>query len=153
MRKIPLTRGLYAIVDDEDSVLVSKYKWCADWCKKTKSYYAKTSISINSKSNRTVRMHRFVLQPIPDGLVVDHINHDTLDNRKSNLRLVTVQLNNINKRNTRKLPMYLHFIESRGVYVVRKKVIGKLKCFYYGYSVEEAKLCANKLLSDTLNTR
>jgi len=41
----------------------------------------------------TIRLHRLVMEPMPDDLVVDHINRNTLDNRKVNLRVVTQQEN------------------------------------------------------------
>lgn len=45
-------------------------------------------------------LHNLILQP-PSGLVVDHINHDGLDNRRSNLRLATQQQNLWNARRKR----------------------------------------------------
>jgi hypothetical protein len=47
-------------------------------------------------NGRTVTMHRFLVQP-RDGLHVDHINGDTLDNRRENLRACTQQENNRNR--------------------------------------------------------
>lgn len=45
---------------------------------------------------RVIRLHRLVMNA-PEGLEVDHINRDRLDNRRSNLRLVTLQENLKNK--------------------------------------------------------
>lgn len=54
-------------------------------------------ISHISKSNQRIRLHRLVMGCVPnDGLLVDHINHDTLDNRKSNLRIVNYRQNAMN---------------------------------------------------------
>lgn len=43
-----------------------------------------------------ISLHRLVMEPVPDDLVVDHINRNTLDNRKANLRIVTQQENTWN---------------------------------------------------------
>jgi hypothetical protein len=45
--------------------------------------------------NKTCKLHRFLLNP-PKGFVVDHINRDTFDNRRENLRIVTYRENNLN---------------------------------------------------------
>lgn len=46
---------------------------------------------------KTVRLHRFILN-CPDNMVVDHINHNGLDNRKCNLRIVTIRENTLNRQ-------------------------------------------------------
>lgn len=77
---IPLTKGYYALVDEEDFDKVSKYIWNVRLSKHTN--YAKASI--NGKSTF---MHRFVMN-VRDGKVkVDHIFHNGLDNRKEQLRV------------------------------------------------------------------
>lgn len=85
-KKIPLGHGQFAIVDDEDYEKVCQYKWHTMNGSKNPQYYAVTK----------VRMHRLVIDA-PMGYMVDHINGDTLDNRKSNLRLCT---NSQNQQNT-----------------------------------------------------
>ena len=99
MKRIPLTRGKYAIVDDEDYEKVSKYKWyCAKVVRVNDEpvYYAVKSIWKKGK----LRMHRLIMKPTGNK-VVDHINGDGLDNRKSNLRLC---LNNENLMNRHTKP-------------------------------------------------
>ena len=87
---IPLTQDKFAIVDAEDYGWLSKYKWHAS--KDRRNYYAK-----RRGPHGIVTMHRVILNA-PAGLVVDHINHNGLDNRKANLRLCTVAQNNRNAR-------------------------------------------------------
>jgi len=93
---IELTQGQVAIVDDDDFERLSMYKWCARWEQNTKSYYAAT----NTKGV-FIYMARFIMDT-PKGLICDHINHDTLDNRKENLRNVTTSVNQQNRRNKSK---------------------------------------------------
>ena len=95
MKEIELTRGYVAIVDDEDYELVSKYKWNAN-TEKSKDYTtARTTISMvldGFKWSRGIKMHRLIMDA-KDGQIVDHINGDPLDNRRSNLRFVTSSQN------------------------------------------------------------
>lgn len=93
MKFIPLTRHLFAIVDDDDFEKVSQYKWQAV-PDKSGIFYARRRQTINGK-RVCIRMHRFIISP-NDYEVVDHINGNTLDNRKSNLRIATQQQNKFN---------------------------------------------------------
>jgi hypothetical protein len=96
-RRIPLTRGKYAIVDPEHYERLNKYKWYAGKSSSSGTFYASrcTWDKVNKKK-RTIKMHREIISP-PYPLVVDHINHNGLDNRKANLRPATKSQNNINK--------------------------------------------------------
>lgn len=95
MKKIPLTQGQFALVDDEDFERVSQFKWQAVWEKRTKSFYA---VMVTARPNRTtIQMSRFIMQT-PDDLICDHINHDTLDNQRRNLRNCTPSQNRMNSR-------------------------------------------------------
>ncbi|NQT00736.1 MAG: hypothetical protein HQ580_01790, partial [Planctomycetes bacterium] len=94
-RKIPLTQGKFAIVDPEDYLRLSIYKWHANRGRFT--YYAQRKVwDAENKKERTVKMHRQILK-VPDALVVDHINHKGFDNRKANLRPATHSQNVCNR--------------------------------------------------------
>jgi hypothetical protein len=92
-RRIPLTQGKYAIVDPEDFERLNKHKWHA--VKSGSTFYAIRCVG-PAKRTTYIRMHREILHP-PDHLVVDHINHNGLDNRKANIRPATRAQNNFNR--------------------------------------------------------
>lgn len=88
MRKIPLTQGKFAIVDDDWYEILSRRKWHAN-NKKRRNFYAFTNTSMKNGSQRTIiSMHRLIMNP-PKNKQVDHINGNTLDNRICNLRVCT----------------------------------------------------------------
>lgn len=87
MRKIRLTKGKYALVDDEDFDFLNQWNWTFD----------KYAYRQDWKSKITkVYMHRVLMQP-SQGLMVDHINRNKLDNRRKNLRIVTASQNGMNR--------------------------------------------------------
>jgi len=97
-RRIPLTQGKYAIVDPEDFERLNKHKWYA--ARDTRTFYAHRKKRVGKKYV-SIGMHREILNP-PGHLMVDHINHNGLDNRKANLRLATCAQNSYNRRQVRK---------------------------------------------------
>jgi hypothetical protein len=102
MREIPLSQGQVALIDDSDYDLVSQHKWYANWCSSTHSFYAVRNVKSAEGYARSVRMHRLLMGlEHGDNRCVDHANGLTLDNRRSNLRIVTVRQNNQNKRTHR----------------------------------------------------
>lgn len=86
MQKILLTQSQYTLVNDEDFEYLNQWKWCAHWSPKTNSFYAVRNEMTAEGKYKTVRMHRVIMKE-PVGKVVDHDNHNTLDNRKENLRV------------------------------------------------------------------
>lgn len=100
MRFLPLSRGHKAIVDDEDFERLSNYKWSLQkpHFKSGIAYAHRTSTSKNGAKRKTILLHREVLGKIPSGKVVDHIDFDTLNCQKSNLRLVSRQESNVHRR-------------------------------------------------------
>lgn len=96
-RTIDLTRGLKAIVDDEDYDALIAWKWCAKKC--GHRWYAVRrlkSAEAGSVKQGQVRMHRWILGNVPAGMDIDHVNGNSLDNRRCNLRVATRSQNMMN---------------------------------------------------------
>ena len=93
MKEIPLSRGMVALVDDEDSEDLSRFKWYAHPTHHT--FYAARGIRLNGK-HIIEMMHRRILDVEP-GELVDHKNHNGIDNRRENIRTCTVAENAKNR--------------------------------------------------------
>jgi hypothetical protein len=89
MKTIVLTQGKIAFVDDEDFERINKYKWCAHYDKRCNRWDAVCSGKGSSGKGKIIYMHREI-KNAPDGMDVDHRNHNGLDNQKLNLRVCTV---------------------------------------------------------------
>lgn len=79
---VPLSRGKFSKIDERDLQRVSQFTW---------SYGAQGAgpgYASGRVEGKSVLLHRFILNP-PKGKQVDHINRDSLDNRRSNLRLAS----------------------------------------------------------------
>jgi hypothetical protein len=116
VRYIPLTRGMHAIVDAADYEWLSQYKWQVAPAATGRSYYAKRVYH-----KRLILMHREIMNP-PKGKFVDHINGNSLDNRRCNL-YVCMQTENI--QNSR--PRCDSKSRFRGVYPRDGKWYGRIK--------------------------
>ena len=89
-------KGKVVLIDDEDWNKVKGYRWTID--KQKNLYYVTATLYING-NKETVRMHRVITGCNKgDGLIVDHINHNTLDNRKTNLRVCDIAENTRNQQ-------------------------------------------------------
>lgn len=91
MSEIKLTKGYVALVDDDDFEELNKYHWQFADSRAT----AYGGVGEDGKKKR-IYMHRLVTN-CPKGMQVDHINHNMLDNRKSNLRICTHKENMMNR--------------------------------------------------------
>ena len=91
---LPLNEIDFFIIDKNDAGLVLKYKW--HLVKRKTKKYVQAYVGGGRKKQKMVYLHRFLLKPRPD-VQVDHINGNGLDNRRNNLRLVTVQQNHFNQ--------------------------------------------------------
>lgn len=137
MKKVPVNNGKYfALVDDEDYEEISKYKWYVAGSKKS---YACRQFQLK-RVKHYVYMHRQIMGE-PNGMVVDHINGDTLDNRKENLRPCTIAQNMINSKlaksnSTGEKCVYFHKLKNK--WYVRTRVCGKDTFRGYFEKKEEA---------------
>jgi hypothetical protein len=95
MKEIKFKNGKCALVDDEDYEYLSQFKWrCGKYS--TRVNWILEGLVKGKPAN--IRMHREIMGCTDPKLDVDHINHNTLDNRKSNLRVCTRSQNGANRR-------------------------------------------------------
>ena len=90
MKIVKLTNGKDCLVDDEDFEELNSFTWYEGT-----GGYAKRHKRINGKLT-TIIMHRFISK-CPENKIIDHINQNTLDNRKSNLRIADKSKNSMNR--------------------------------------------------------
>lgn len=143
MREIISTQGDVILVDDADFGWLSTYAWSVAKVP-GRPFYARTTIKgVNGKKS-TKSMHRLLANPGP-AFVVDHIDHNTLNNQRENLRICTVQENNMAaRRRDRALPKGVSFSRRTGKYIATINV--KYRKIYLGLhaSKEEAAHAYNK---------
>ena len=94
MKQIPLTKGKFALVDDEDFEFLSQWKW----------HYIAGGYACRKPKSGMIYMHRLLTRATESH--VDHKNGNKLDNRKENLRLCTVSQNLANQVKTRGTSKY-----------------------------------------------
>ena len=102
MKRIPLTRGKFALVDDEDYGRVAPFKWSA--LKNKDKWYAVRSAPRKNGKQSAIYMHRVILGAKP-GQQVDHKDGNGLDNRRrgktGNIRIARRGGNQQNRRKGR----------------------------------------------------
>lgn len=109
MKEIKLTRGMATLVDDEDYAFLITHKWYTQ--KSGSNYYA-----ARMAKRKVIFMHHVILGR-KDGHDIDHIDHNSLNNQKENLRFATRSQNNANRiNNTNGTSKY------RGVWFKRDRV-------------------------------
>lgn len=99
MKEIKLSQGRFcknkgkyvALVDDEDYEYLSQFRWFVHRCENT--CYADKKIVIDGKRT-TQSMHNMIM----NGKGVDHIDHNGLNNMRSNLRFCSPRENMMNTR-------------------------------------------------------
>ena len=94
MKEIKLNKGFIALVDDEDYEWLNQWKWYAT-INKTHKLYAYRNVQKNNKWTH-ISMHRLILN-VPKGMITDHIDHNGLNNQKSNIRICTYEQNAKNR--------------------------------------------------------
>lgn len=134
-RIIFLSQGQFALVDESDFDKIKGFSWHPSWQPRARGYYVMAKIE-----KKTIYMHRVIMEP-PEGMTVDHINHNPLDNRRCNLRLATRSQNQMNhrvQRNNTSGFKGVHLFKRTGKYRAYIMVMGKEKHLGYFVTAEEA---------------
>jgi len=136
MKEIPLTQGQVALVDDEDYEELNNHKWLAGWYAGTNSYRAQRSSS-RKKSKRTVISMSRAIMNAQSGQEVDHRNHNTLDNRRENLRICTHSENQRNKSPQKHGSNYKGVTWCKAAYKWRAQIRLDSRLHFLGYFSDE----------------
>jgi len=96
MKRIKLTQGKYAMVDDCDFEELSKHKWYAE--KSGNTFYAARGVTVDVNQQKIIKMHRVILGLSSPDVLCDHIDGNGLNNTRANIRSCTRNQNQMNKR-------------------------------------------------------
>ena len=150
MNRIRLTKGRFALVDDQDFFWLSDLRWCFSSDGYAVNHYRDEQGQYHKRSMHRLLMARILGHPVPHNLQVDHINHDRIDNRRSNLRLATRSQNQAYKGlQVNNTSGYKGVIWNQGKWEVRIRFQeNKLYLGRYTHPVEAALIydCAARLL-------
>ena len=139
------------LIDDEDLKIVGDYYW---WVSNKKKYpHLVGRLKTNYKAPK-IKMSRLLMN-CPQGMVVDHINHNPLDNRKENLRVCTQRENTLNKsKQSNNTSGYTHIFYDKSLSKNKWKICiqrnGKMKHFGVYSSKEDAKIALNLIVNSQL---
>jgi hypothetical protein len=97
MKTISLTQDKFALVDDEDYEWLSKFNWCVHKVNGNNYVAMRGYFPEPNGKEKTLLMHRSIMNP-PKNMQVDHIDHNSLNNQKANLRICTHRDNQRNRR-------------------------------------------------------
>ena len=115
------------LIDTKDLNRVLKYNWSAGWRKDKQRYYIQvTDYYYDDKGkykSRTILLHKYIMEAYGMYRQVDHKNHDSLNNMKSNLRVVEAGNNSANRKgansNSKTGVRNVNWIEKENRYLVQ----------------------------------
>lgn len=129
VKQIPLTQNQFALVDAENYDYLMQWKWYANFDPCTKSFYAcRKSTTINGEL-KTIYMHRVIMNVTDPKIYVDHVNHDRLNDCKSNLRIATHaqnQANTTSRENSSSKYLGVSWLKARNKWIVQLRKDKKL---------------------------
>lgn len=122
--------------DKEDYDKIKDYCWSYN----NVGYLYTTLYNGPKAKNKKILLHRLIMD-FPKNKVVDHINHDKTDNRKSNLRICTMKENAMNKsqlKSNKSGEIGVSYSKERNKWIARIGYSGKSKTLGYFITKEEA---------------
>lgn len=131
MLEIPLTQGYIALIDDEDYLLIENFSWNV-W-KRDQFIYARAWERKPATIRKKVFMHT-VIMDTPEGMLVDHLDGNGLNNQRYNLRVTNKTGNNNNRNITSSRGSSKHL----GVFTINGRFRAQINRFWLGdYDDEE----------------
>jgi hypothetical protein len=147
---IKIKNNLYGdfdcLIDKEDVKKIKDLFWNIRYDKR----HPKCTPYVESHPmGKRLHLHRFIMN-CPDDMVIDHINGNSLDNRKENLRICTQQINTCNRKSYRELPL--------GIYIDTRKKNKKYTVYFQGKflksftNINDAQNYRENYVNDYMNT-
>lgn len=147
-RELALRNGGVTLVDADDYDWLNKFKWQMLTTPQGR-HYVQRSVKVAGKVHSQF-LHRLIMDA-PKGMVVDHVNNDGLDNRRSNLR-VTTQSRNLMKQTPRKTSTSQYrgvsLYKYTGRWTAKARVDGREYPLGYFGTEEEAARAYDRLVYD-----
>lgn len=129
--------GTIIMVDKSDYDFINQFKWWSQKDKRINRTSVYTQVTTGKNENRKyVRflLHHLLLGKPPEGMVVDHINGNPLDNRRNNLRICSSSQNNMNRKiSIRNKSGYKGVSWSQSTNKWKAKITVNKKCLTIGY--------------------
>lgn len=117
---LELSQGHYAIIDKQDYQWLSQWKW---------TYQGPDGYAYRNDKKKKVYLHRFIMNT-PLGKYTDHVNGNTLDNRRCNLRVCSAKENARNGRKRTDKQKGVYFYKRDKVWVAQ--IVANYKNHYLG---------------------
>lgn len=133
MKEVKLTQGKVSIVDDEDFAEVSRMKWCL---LKGPSGNGYARCHKRGTRNGYIALHHFIMKSEQASCEIDHINGNSLDNRKSNLRFCSRSDNAKNRKPWGRSQYMGVTLRENGKWLAKININGKQ--VHLGVFIEEA---------------
>jgi len=140
---------LETLIDTDDLPKAQEFPnlWYAIWREDTQGFCVKGNIRRGGGKRDSILLHRWITEA-KKGQVVDHINHDTLDNRRENLRIVTDLENQQNrikaqKNNTSGIPG-VTWVKDKQKWKAQIQICGRNKHLGYFDKKEDTAIAAIK---------
>lgn len=143
MKMLPLTQGFFTAVDDADFDRLSKQKWSARRVTQKHIY----AFGRDPETGKSAYLHRVLVGV--DGFVVDHIDGDTLNNQRSNLRCVSNAINIQNQRGKVRSQTGVRYVYAvNGGYYARIVRFGKHHYLGFFTDIAEAKRVVDEFIAN-----
>jgi len=125
-------------IDGEDFDKIKEYTWGVNYNKNADSFYIKTNKRLDINKRTVILLHRLIMN-YPKNMVIDHINGNTLDNRKENLRVCTIGENSCNckKYSNGKLSKFKGVSFDKNVKKYKAYIKKNRKYIHLGYFMTE----------------
>lgn len=150
MKKIKLTKGQQALVDDNDFEYLNQYHWHAAPNRTKTGFYAVRNSVSQSGTRLKIRMHREIMTVYDPKLEVDHVDGQGLNNQKHNLRVCS-HSNNIKNQRKRKGSSKYRGVKRHGDKYWRADIMCNYKRYFLGlFTTQEQAARAYRLAAKRL---